>query len=211
MTLQEVLPASASLAVRVQPERLDLLIQTGEEPLGDGRCLSWTAVLAVNGQRLAQTSSPGRRLFLPIPAIRQGDEVLLSASRGADDETANHEWLEHRLTEAELRQILAVPLRVYAEAELDQTNAHCDLLPSVLDGELEWAFYLLVEGKKTQMRWYEPSPAHRFTLPPEQAGKAAQVRGFVRAVAAPDHKLSALSAQCRVTDAGSVTGSQKRD
>jgi hypothetical protein len=119
--------------------------------------------------------------------------------------------IHYRLTEAELRPILAVPLRVYAEAEQDQISARCDLLPGVLDGELEWAFYLLVEGKKTQVRWYEPSPSHRFTLPPEQAGKAMQLRGFVRAVAAPDQKRAALSARCRVTDVVSVTETQKRD
>ncbi len=44
-------------------------------------------------------------------------------------------------------------------------------MPGVMDGVVEYAFYLLVEGQKTQVRWYEASATHTFTLTPDEAGK----------------------------------------
>ncbi len=74
-----------------------------------------------------------------------------------------------------------------------EVTGRCELLPGIMEGALEYAFYLLVEGRKSQMRWYEASPSHCFILSPKEAGKTVQLRGFVRAVADPEHKLSALS------------------
>jgi hypothetical protein len=85
------------------------------------------------------------------------------------------------------------PLRVYADCNTGQVTGRCVLLPGALKGDVEYAFYLLVAGQKAQVRWYEAADTHAFTLLPTDIGKAIQVRGFVREVAAPEQKLSAVS------------------
>lgn len=92
-----------------------------------------------------------------------------------------------------LQAIRDVPLRINATFKAGQVTGHCLLTPGVLQGEVAYAFYLLVEGHKTQVRWYEASPTHTFTLEPTDLGKTVQVLGFVRETAAPHNKLSATS------------------
>src|SRR5690554_5872719 len=130
--------------------------------------------------------------MLPIPAITADDTVLIAA-RPPKAETAATEIIEHSLTTSEKAAICSVPLRVYAEVDADQVTGRCALMPGVMEGAAEYAFYLLVEGQKTQVRWYETSPTHTFTLTSEEAGKPVQIRGFVRAAEAPKQKLSAAS------------------
>ncbi|WPL19008.1 hypothetical protein Thiowin_04112 [Thiorhodovibrio winogradskyi] len=189
-------PTAATLALWVHPAQLEVLIQRSEASLGTGQHPGWNLTLSVNGKAVAQTKTLGRRAFLPIPAISSGDAVMLTATAVAEPMCASGAPMPYVLTEADIRQILAIPLRVFAQAENGQVSGRCERLPGVLEGTLEYAFYLLVDGQKVQVRWYEPSPVHAFTLAPDMAGKAVQVRGFVRAVTEPDRKLSALSARC---------------
>ncbi len=191
-------PTTTALALWLHPAQLEVLIQTSAAPLGTGQGQGWTLSLTVNGQAVAQTTTPGRRLFLPTPAIRPGDDLWLSATPVAEDAAADRPALKYRLTEADIRQIRAIPLRVFAQADPTQISARCELQPGVLEGALEYAFYLIVDGQKTQVRWYQPAPTHCFTLTPAQAAKPLQIRGFVRAVAEPERKHAALSARCWV-------------
>lgn len=81
---------------------------------------------------------------------------------------------------------------MYSEKKGDQIKGRCELMPGVFEGSVEYAFYLLVNGKKTQVRWYESFPVHVFTLTPNEREQSVQVRGFVRSKADPDQKLSAV-------------------
>lgn len=97
------------------------------------------------------------------------------------------------LTVQERQTVCGIPLLVSAQLSGNQITGSCELLPGVIDGAVEYAFYLLVNGQKSQIRWYEPSPIHTFTLSPNEADKSIQVRGFVRSVRTPEEKISATS------------------
>lgn len=71
--------------------------------------------------------------------------------------------LRRTLTAPEMHRIRIVPLRVYAQAQLNQVAGQCLLMRSAVDEPVEYAFYLLVAGRKTLVSWYENSPVHTFS------------------------------------------------
>jgi hypothetical protein len=148
--------------------------------------------LIINDQLGQSVTTQGRQLYLPIPAITAEDTVTLKA-RSLGQKKSDSSVIEHSLTAREKQQICSIPLRVFAVVQASQVTGRCEILPGIIEGELEYAFYLLVDGRKSQVRWYEPSPTHCFTLTSEEAGKPVRLRGFVRNAAAPEQKLSAMS------------------
>lgn len=56
-------------------------------------------------------------------------------------------------------------------------------------GDVEYAFYLMVQGRKSVVLWYTDSPEATFPLSDAIAGCALEVRGFVREKANPDKKV----------------------
>lgn len=81
------------------------------------------------------------------------------------------------------------PLTVSATCDGNVVVARCIAGSEHFQGDLEYAFYLMVDGVKTQVLWYTPNPEAQFTLPDGVAGKKLEVRGFVREVANPDKKV----------------------
>ncbi|NCC83764.1 MAG: hypothetical protein EOM03_06515 [Clostridia bacterium] len=183
---------SPGLDVTVHRDYLHVVLRSGDELLAPPVERGWDLSLSINGQIAHTLSSSRRQWVLPIPAIKTDDTVLITA-RLLDPEAASAAVIEHPLTTSEKAAICSVPLRVYAEVNADQVTGRCALMPGVMNGTAEYAFYLLVEDQKTQVRWYEATATHTFTLTPEEAGKPVQVRGFVRAAASPKQKLSAFS------------------
>jgi hypothetical protein len=55
-------------------------------------------------------------------------------------------------------------------------------------GELEYAFYLLVNGHKVLMQWYTSNPEASFTVPDGVKQQSLEIRGFVRERANPKKK-----------------------
>ena len=53
----------------------------------------------------------------------------------------------------------------------------------------EFAFYLLVNGEKRAVRWYEKDSEVRFDWPDDAAGASISIRGFVREQGNPENKL----------------------
>lgn len=195
LALEDLLPKSLpspSLNVSVQRDQLQVAICRGDEllaNLGEG---DWQTDLSINGNTKYTLESSNRRWSLPIPDITLEDMVTLRAKR-ATKRDATIEEVVYTLSSNELAAIYSVPLRVYAKAQDNQVVGKCKLMSDIIEGEAEYAFYLLVDGQKSQVRWYETSSEHTFTLKPEEYRKQVQIRGFVRAVEPPNKKLSAVS------------------
>lgn len=51
-------------------------------------------------------------------------------------------------------------------------------MPGVIEGGVGYAFYLLIQGPKMQVRWYERFSTHTFTLTAKEASKLVQIRGL---------------------------------
>ncbi|UYV18041.1 heparinase II/III family protein [Halomonas qaidamensis] len=195
LSLVDLLPMELpppGLEVSVHRDYLQVALCRGDEFLAPPLENSWDLNVSINGKTDHALSYSGRQWLLPIPAITTDDIVLISA-RPSNADTAATEIIEHFMTASEKAAICSAPLRVYTEVEGDRVTGRCTLMPGVMEGPVEYAFYLLLEGQKTQVRWYEASPTHTFNPTPEEAGKSIQIRGFVRSVEAPNHKLSATS------------------
>ncbi|NYS60321.1 heparinase II/III domain-containing protein [Vreelandella salicampi] len=189
--LPEVL-APPSLDVAIHRDQLQVSIRHGDELLAPATNNGWQVSLSINGAPSDTFQSSGRRRMLPIPAIRVDDIVTLSASR-AGGYTTDADVIERILTPSEKQAICSIPLRVYAEVAANRVTGRCELLPGAIEGNVEYAFYLLVEGQKTQVRWYEAAATHTFTLMSDEAGKSVQVRGFAQSSKSTDKKFSAVS------------------
>lgn len=189
--IPEQLP-SPSLDIFVHHDQLQVLIRYGDEPLALSTDHHWEVSLSINGTNSGTFQVSGRLWMLPIPAITIEDTVVLTA-KSLTAQPASHTLVERPLKPSEQQAICSIPLRAYAKVEAGQVTGHCKLMPGVLEGSVEYAFYLLVDGQKTQIRWYEASPSHTFTLSPEELGKCIQIRGFVREVSSPEQKISAVS------------------
>jgi hypothetical protein len=70
----------------------------------------------------------------------------------------------------------------------DQVHARCEASPEHFQGALEYAFYLMVGGKKAVVHWYTPSPEVALPIPEAAGREPLEVRGFVREQAHPDKK-----------------------
>ena len=81
------------------------------------------------------------------------------------------------------------PLLVSATQQGGSVIGRCVASPAYFQGELEYAFYLMIDGEKALVAWYTPNPEVCFTLPDGAEGKALEVRGFVREKANPEKKL----------------------
>lgn len=195
LRLADLLPKELQppeLEVTVHRDYLQAALCRSDDLLAPAMDSGWHLSLSINGNIAHALSSAGRQWMLPIPAVTMDDTVLITA-RSLKDGAAATEVIEHSLTASEKAAICSVPLRVYVEVDADQIIGHCTLMPDVMEGAMEYAFYLLADGRKTQVRWYEASPTHTFTLTSEEAGRPVQIRGFVRAAEAPKQKLSAAS------------------
>lgn len=195
LSLADLLPKelpSPGLEVIVHSDHLQVVLRRGDELLAPPMDSGWNLSLSISGKEAHALSSSGHQWVLPIPVIKTDDTVLIKASP-LKAKTAATDVIEHYLTASEKAAICNVPLRVYAEVDADQVTGRCALIPGVMEETVEYAFYLLVEGQRSQVRWYEATATHTFTLTPEEMGKPVQVRGFVRAAASPKQKLSAVS------------------
>lgn len=190
------LPLTPSLEISVRDDLLLVAIRCGDEPLQTVASRRWSITLSINEVVIHSLASRPRQTLLPIPAIANEDSVTISA-RPEPSCALGGEVIEHCLTASEKADIRSTPLRVYVEVSGCQVLARCLLQPGVLRGEVEYAFYLLIDGHKSQTRWYAPSERHSFVLSEHDLSKDVRVRGFVRACSVPDEKISALSSCAR--------------
>ena len=84
---------------------------------------------------------------------------------------------------------LADPLIVKAVRDGNVVAAVCQACSKHFSGELEYAFYLMVGGKRALVQWYTASPEVCFTVPDDVGSHALGVWGFVREKAHPERKL----------------------
>ncbi len=195
LSLADVLPKilhPPALEVTLQRDELQVLVRHADDLLAPAADRMWELALSVNGTTVHQQQGSGRLWWLPVPAVGADDAVVITARRLNEHGDEAH-VLSHALPPESLQTIRNVPLRVYASFTTGQVTGCCLLTPGALKGEVAYAFYLLVDGQKAQVRWYEASHTHTFTLAPTELGKTVQIRGFVAEVAAPDNKLSATS------------------
>lgn len=85
------------------------------------------------------------------------------------------------------------PLRVFAWKEGDSILGRCELSGDLLLKNVEFAFYLLVEGERQALRWYEKSPEVRFASPRNIPDKSISIRGFVRDIADSEPKFNKVA------------------
>lgn len=82
---------------------------------------------------------------------------------------------------AELQPFLrTASLMVTASRQGSEVTGRCEVSEGYFQGELEYAFYLMVDGKKTLVKWYSPNPEVFFTVPDDAEDKVLEVRAFVR-------------------------------
>lgn len=191
------LSAEVAVSLFISHSNLSGIVGFGDEPLGTVDPNSYFEVtLWLDGCVIAKQFFVGRRFRLPLPLIRMTDEVRLSISKqgGADGRLARL-LVDRKLTEPERRDICAVPLRVYIGDSIDRISVtgRCELLPEALSVKVEYAFYLLVDGHKSQVCWYQSESIHTFMLNSAEIGKPIQIRAFVRCVDDPEKKLSSIS------------------
>lgn len=86
------------------------------------------------------------------------------------------------------------PLVVSALRVGDVVKGQCVASTDHFSGALEYAFYLMVGGKKALVEWYTASPEVSFTLPDDAGDQSLEVRGFVREKDNPEKKLSRSAA-----------------
>lgn len=85
------------------------------------------------------------------------------------------------------------PLIVTVSREGNLVKGQCVASVEYFDGELEYAFYLLVRGEKAQVHWYTSDPTVSFVVSDDVGAQQLEVRGFVREKSNPEKKLSRLT------------------
>lgn len=199
LSLEDLLPKelpTSQLKVVVQRDFLQIGVYVGDELLALSVQSDRVVTLSVNEEEAYSQKIQGRQCRIPIPTIGAKDIVVITAkslNAGAD----TLETLSYILTAEEKTAICSVPLRVYAEANANQVTGRCAFMPAAIEGDVEYAFYLLVDGVKSQVQWYQRSEMHTFTLTQEELAKNVQIRGFVRSVISPTQKMSATSLALR--------------
>lgn len=201
LSLNDLLSAEEqleSLDLLIHRDQIQVFLISGDQLLGRESHKTRIVSLLVNGKVHQQVSTETRQVNFSIPAIGMGDEVRLTAHpNGASKEVLD--VTELVLTKRECQAIRSVPLRVYIEEDNGRVTGHCQLLPDALEGVVEYAFYLIVNGQQKQVQWYKPNATHTFTLLPEEHGNPVNICGFVRVVSAPEKKLSATSITLGIT------------
>lgn len=122
-----------------------MIVVRGDEQLAPSGGHGWSVTLEVKGY--GRETTKGRQLKLPVPAVSVGNPVTLKASLLGHECAATS--LERTLNAGSSQQICSMPLRVYAQVQGTEVIGRCELLSGVVEGEVEYAFYLLVGGCKT--------------------------------------------------------------
>jgi len=81
------------------------------------------------------------------------------------------------------------PMRVSATREGNVVRACCVASPEHFHGELEYAFYLMVGGKKAVVHWYTENREVCLSVPEDADQQPLEVRGFAREQGNPERKL----------------------
>ena len=85
------------------------------------------------------------------------------------------------------------PLVVTAAREGNEVRGQCVVGEEHFSGELEYAFYLMVGGKKALVQWYTPDPKVCFTVPSDTGQQKLELLGFVRERLNPEKKVMKIS------------------
>ncbi|WP_394062390.1 hypothetical protein [Alcaligenes sp. WGS1538] len=87
-------------------------------------------------------------------------------------------------------------LGVLAWRRGNKVNAICHANPTHFAGDLEYAFYLMADGKKVTVQWYSPSPEVSLEIPLDCSDSSLKVHGFVREKANPEKKMMKVTQVC---------------
>ena len=84
------------------------------------------------------------------------------------------------------------PLVVHTHRHDDVLEAQCEISDDYFTGEVEYAFYFIVNGNRRDTKWYTPENKTSFELNDETRNANLEVRGFVRERQNPNNKISKL-------------------
>nr|WP_321302960.1 heparinase II/III family protein [Alcaligenes faecalis] len=87
-------------------------------------------------------------------------------------------------------------LGVLAWRRGNKVNAICHANPTHFAGDLEYAFYLMADGKKVTVQWYSPNPEVSLEIPVDCSDSSLKVHGFVREKANPEKKMMKVAQVC---------------
>lgn len=187
--LLKICPFEPALKATVKEDRLAISIKRGDELLGHKDDRDWLLEAEVNGTIRFGSIIKEWPTFIRFPDVNIQDSVILKAS---PVDVVDGKPISLTLNSRE-KYACSVPFIVHAQMQGRIVDSRCDLLPGVIEGDVEYAFYLLVDGQKTQTRWYKSYAEHSFQLTDEEIGRSIKVRGFVRAIKESEVKLSAVS------------------
>ncbi len=73
-------------------------------------------------------------------------------------------------------------------------SADCINISPEFSNDIEYAFYLLIDGKKEEVFWYTDEKSINITLPQEVSSKKVSISGFVREKSNYDKKATRTKA-----------------
>jgi len=184
---------SPSLVISIGKQRMVAHVLVLKELIGIEASENWVFRVWVNGrldQECAAYASSKIELFPPM--INADDNVVVCATQSSVDESSSFS-ATYAFNEEDINELRAVPLRVVASVDGSKVIASSYLLPDAIPGEIEYAFYLMIDGKKEAVAWYTGNSTHTFELKDEWLGQKVAVRGFARAQGNNDLKMSKTS------------------
>jgi hypothetical protein len=119
--------------------------------------------------------------------LRQIPQVELSTLRDTAALLKNEGATRYYDTRLFTFEDAASPLSVRVSCDENVVVAKAAANKNIFQGEVEYAFYLLVNGQKTEVKWYTATGEACFSLPKDGAIK---ITAFAREKANPENKRS---------------------
>jgi hypothetical protein len=83
-----------------------------------------------------------------------------------------------------------VPIVVHTQRRDGVLEARCEIFGEYFTGEVEYAFYLIANGKRIDMKWYAAESYTSFELTDATRNANLKIKGFVRERQNPNHMVS---------------------
>lgn len=185
--------AEPKLSVLVRPDGMEAKVKMGDEFLGREIQECWTFSLFVDGKLTQSIESNSRTALFNYFPVGLSNSVVIKA-RPQDSDQADGQCT---LTHSQIEKICQKPLVTVASLKDNQLSAYCVLMPGHIEGEVEYAYYLMVNGERHSVVWYSPNETVTFDVSEIESDAQLTVKGFVRSKEEPDRKFSSTSNNCR--------------
>lgn len=181
--------AEPKLSVLISSEGILARVKIGDEFLAGASDELWHFNLLLDGELIQQTTTHGRSVMFDYFPLNVASKVKIIASYcGVQPLETSYE-----LKPIEIAQIRHKPLVTIATLSDNQFSASCILMPGYIDEDVEYAFYLMVNGERLSVAWYSQDNTVSFDVSAIEAGFELAIRGFVRSKQNETQKFSSIS------------------